>query len=87
MSEVVLLMRGQLSRGISNNLTLLHQHKTTANPRSIIVNSKSFTLHVGDSVVVDQVCKSYIITIQRPNTWVDLLLLDILDGDIIIGMD
>ena len=40
---------------------------------------------VGDSLVVDQVFRSCVVTIQRRDTRVDLILLDMVDFDLIVG--
>lgn len=40
-----------------------------------------------DSLVVDHVCKGCVITLQGFDTWVDLILLDMLDFDLILGID
>ena len=42
---------------------------------------------VGESLVVDQVFRSCVVTIQRRDTRVDLILLDMVDFDLILGMD
>ncbi|XP_070032512.1 uncharacterized protein [Nicotiana tomentosiformis] len=42
---------------------------------------------VGDSVIVDQIYRSYIITFYGYKTRADLLLLDLTDFEIILGMD
>ncbi|CAN4087038.1 unnamed protein product [Withania somnifera] len=42
---------------------------------------------VGDSLVVDRVIRSCLISIDGLDTWVDLILLDMVDFDIILGMD
>lgn len=42
---------------------------------------------VGDSVVVDHVYRLCVVTIDNSETSVDLLLLDMVDFDIILGMD
>lgn len=36
---------------------------------------------------MDQVCKSYAVTKQGKDTWADFILLDMLDFDVILGMD
>lgn len=36
---------------------------------------------------MDRVCRSCIVVIQGHETWANLLLLDMLDFDIILGMD
>lgn len=38
---------------------------------------------VGDSPVVYQVCRGYVITLKGFDNWVDLILLDMLDFDLI----
>ncbi|KAH0660902.1 hypothetical protein KY289_029650 [Solanum tuberosum] len=42
---------------------------------------------VGESLVVDQVLRSCLVTIQGCDTRVDLILLDMVDFDVILGMD
>lgn len=42
---------------------------------------------VGDSIMVDRVHRSYIVVIGGIETRVDLLLLDMVDFDVILGMD
>ncbi|XP_015158227.1 uncharacterized protein [Solanum tuberosum] len=42
---------------------------------------------VGESLVVDQVLRSFLVTIQGYDTRVDLILLDMVDFDVILGMD
>lgn len=42
---------------------------------------------VGDFVVVDWVCRYFILTIQGEDIWVDLLSQDMLDFDTTLGMD
>ncbi|CAN4117351.1 unnamed protein product [Withania somnifera] len=42
---------------------------------------------VGDSLLVDRVIRSCLISIDGFDTWVDLMLLDMVDFDIIPGMD
>lgn len=41
---------------------------------------------VGNSLVVDQVFKSYVMTVSDVDTSTNLIILDILDFDIILGM-
>lgn len=43
--------------------------------------------HVGVSLVVDQVRKACVVTIWEYDTGVDLILLDMLDFDVILGME
>lgn len=40
-----------------------------------------------DSLVVEQVYISYMVTLQGFDTWVDSILLDMLDFNIILGME
>ena len=42
---------------------------------------------VGDAIIVDRVYRSYVVTIGSLETSVDLLLLDMVDFDVILGMD
>uniref|UniRef100_A0A0V0GST8 Putative ovule protein n=1 Tax=Solanum chacoense TaxID=4108 RepID=A0A0V0GST8_SOLCH len=42
---------------------------------------------VGESLVVDQILRSCLVTIQGCDTRVDLILLDMVDFDVILGMD
>lgn len=37
--------------------------------------------------MVYQVCSAYMVTLQGFDTWADLILLDMLNFDIILGMD
>lgn len=41
----------------------------------------------GDSLVIDQVCRACMVTLQGFDTLANLILLDILDFNIILGMD
>ncbi|XP_059306316.1 uncharacterized protein LOC132057727 [Lycium ferocissimum] len=41
---------------------------------------------VGDSVIVDRVYRSCLVTFMGYDTWVDLMILDMVDFDIILGM-
>lgn len=40
----------------------------------------------GESLVVDQVYRSCLITIHGCDTWADLIVLDVLDFDVILGL-
>ena len=42
---------------------------------------------VGDSLVVDRVYQSYVVTFVKHKTLVDLLVLDMVDFDVILDMD
>ncbi|XP_047260405.1 uncharacterized protein LOC124893447, partial [Capsicum annuum] len=42
--------------------------------------------HVGDSLVVDRVFRSYVMTVSDVDTYADLIILDMLDFDVILGM-
>ena len=42
---------------------------------------------VGDSLLVEYVFKSYLITVDGRETVADLIVLDMLDFDVILGMD
>ncbi|WP_311768915.1 hypothetical protein, partial [Proteus mirabilis] len=42
---------------------------------------------VGESLVVDQILRSCLVTIQGCDTRVDLILLDMVDFDVILGID
>ncbi|XP_070054428.1 uncharacterized protein [Nicotiana tomentosiformis] len=44
-------------------------------------------IHVGDSIIVDSVYHSCVVSIRSFETRVDLLLLDMVDVDVILGMD
>lgn len=41
----------------------------------------------GGLLVVDRVCRGCMVTLQGFDTWVNLILLDVLDCDLILGMD
>ena len=41
---------------------------------------------VGDSVIVDRVYRPCLVTFMGYDTWVDLMILDMVDFDIILGM-
>ncbi|XP_070026259.1 uncharacterized protein [Nicotiana sylvestris] len=45
------------------------------------------TMPVGDSIIVDCVYRSCVVTIGSLETSIDLLLLDMVDFDVILGMD
>ena len=53
----------------------------------ILVEPLRVSTLVGDSLVVDQVFRSCVVTIQRQDTRIDLILLDMVDFDLILGMD
>lgn len=42
---------------------------------------------VGDPLVVDQVYQSRLVTLDRYDTWVDMIIINMLDFDVILGMD
>lgn len=42
---------------------------------------------IGDSLVVDWVFRSSVVTIRDVETYVDLIMLDMVDFDVILGMD
>ena len=42
---------------------------------------------VGEFLVVDQVLRSYLVTIQGCDTRANLIMLDMIDFDVILGMD
>ncbi|XP_015168356.1 uncharacterized protein [Solanum tuberosum] len=52
----------------------------------LLVEPLRFSTPVGDSLVVDQVFRSCVVTIQMRDTRVDLILLDMVDFDLILGM-
>ncbi|XP_070041475.1 uncharacterized protein [Nicotiana tomentosiformis] len=56
-------------------------------PRSSLSASVCVSTPVGDSVMVDHVYRSCVVTIGNLETSVDLLLLDIVDYDVILDMD
>ncbi|XP_070020628.1 uncharacterized protein [Nicotiana sylvestris] len=56
-------------------------------PYESIASSVYVSTPVGDTIVVDYVCRSYIVTIGGLETRVDLLLLSIVDFDVIFGME
>ncbi|XP_070040959.1 uncharacterized protein [Nicotiana tomentosiformis] len=43
--------------------------------------------HVGDSIIVDPLYRACLVTIESDETKVDLILLDMVDFDVIMGMD
>lgn len=45
------------------------------------------SIHVGEYLVVDHMFRSFFVTIQECDTRVDLVLLDMLDFDVILGID
>lgn len=53
---------------------------------SLIVPICSSTL-VDNSLLVDQVYRSCVVTLLRHNTWVDLIILDMVDFNVILDMD
>lgn len=42
---------------------------------------------IGDSLVVDQICRSCFVTALDYDTWVYFIMLDVMDFDEILGMD
>ncbi|XP_070051213.1 uncharacterized protein [Nicotiana tomentosiformis] len=56
-------------------------------PRDSLSAPMCVSTLVGDSIMVDYVYHSFVITIGSLETSVDLLLLDMVDCDIILGMD
>lgn len=40
----------------------------------------------GDSLVVDRIYTSYMVIVQKYDTWVDLIVLDMVDFNIILGI-
>ena len=42
---------------------------------------------IGDSLVVDQFYRSCVVTINDVDTYADLIFLDMMDFDVILGMD
>ena len=41
---------------------------------------------VGESVIVEKVCRSFLVTFAGNNTHTDLIILDIVDFYVIVGM-
>ncbi|XP_070008205.1 uncharacterized protein [Nicotiana sylvestris] len=56
-------------------------------PRDSLSAPIYVSTHVGDSIVVDRVNRSYVVSIRSLETSVDLLLLDMVDFDVILSMD
>ncbi|XP_070039304.1 uncharacterized protein [Nicotiana tomentosiformis] len=56
-------------------------------PRDSLSAPVYVSMHVGDSIVVDCVYQSCLVTISGYETRVDLLLLGMVDFDMILGMD
>nr|XP_009769263.1 PREDICTED: uncharacterized protein LOC104220145 [Nicotiana sylvestris] len=77
--------RGQTARGGSRGIrgggqaTRGGGHPDRARPRDVVQS--------GDSIIVDRVYHSSVVTIGSLKTRVDLLLLDMVDFDIILAMD
>lgn len=49
--------------------------------------SLNVSAHIVDSLVANQVCRSCVTTIQGHNTWDNFIMLDMLDLDVILGVD
>ncbi|XP_070056578.1 uncharacterized protein [Nicotiana tomentosiformis] len=56
-------------------------------PRDSLSALMCVSTPMGDFVMVDHVYHSCVVTIESPETSVDLLLLDMVDFDVILGMD
>ncbi|XP_070028806.1 uncharacterized protein [Nicotiana sylvestris] len=56
-------------------------------PREFLVSSVGVSMPVGDTIIVDRVYRSCVVTIGGLETRVDLLLLSMVDFDEILGMD
>ncbi|XP_070053920.1 uncharacterized protein [Nicotiana tomentosiformis] len=56
-------------------------------PRESLVSSVRVSIPVGDTIIVDRVYRSCVVTIGGLETRVDLLLLSMVDFDVILGMD
>ncbi|XP_070040833.1 uncharacterized protein [Nicotiana tomentosiformis] len=56
-------------------------------PRDSLISHVYVSTHVGNSIVVDRVYRSCVISIGSFETRVDLLLLDMMDFDVILGID
>ena len=41
----------------------------------------------GESILAERVCRDYLISISQKNTMVDLVNFDMIDFDVILGMD
>ncbi|XP_070002240.1 uncharacterized protein [Nicotiana sylvestris] len=67
-------------------VSYLYAHFLVISPEPLDIHVHVST-HVGDSVVVDRICWSYVVTFYGFETSVDLLLLDMIDFEIILGMD
>ena len=57
----------------------------------ILCESLDFPIHVsilvGDSVIVDRLYRLFIVTLMGYDTHADLKVLDMIDFDVILGMD
>ncbi|XP_070034482.1 uncharacterized protein [Nicotiana tomentosiformis] len=56
-------------------------------PRESLVSSVHVSTPVGDTIMVDRVYRSFVVTIGSLETGVDLLVLNMVDFDVILGMD
>ncbi|XP_070039670.1 uncharacterized protein [Nicotiana tomentosiformis] len=56
-------------------------------PRKSLVSSVHVSTPVGDTIVVDRVYRSCVVSIEGLETQKDLLLLSMVDFDVILGMD
>lgn len=56
-------------------------------PRESLVSSIHVSTPLGDTIIVDHVYRSCVVTIGSLETRVDLLLLSMVDFDVILGMD
>ncbi|XP_070036905.1 uncharacterized protein [Nicotiana tomentosiformis] len=56
-------------------------------PRDSLIAFVYVSTFVGDSIMVDHVYRSCVVSIGSYETMVDLLLLDMVDSDVILGMD
>ncbi|XP_070028865.1 uncharacterized protein [Nicotiana sylvestris] len=56
-------------------------------PSESFVSSVHVSMSVGDTIIVDRIYRSYVVTIGGLEIIVDLLLLSMVDFDVILGMD
>ncbi|XP_070039553.1 uncharacterized protein [Nicotiana tomentosiformis] len=56
-------------------------------PRESFISSVRVSTPVGDTIVVDRIYRSFVVTIRGLETRVDILLLSMVDFDVILGMD
>ena len=54
---------------------------------STFVTHFSVSTHVGESIIAERVYRDYLLSINHKSTMVDLIELDIVDFNVILGMD